>query len=77
METEAWGHEHGAWGPECGDGTVRRFISGCLLSKKFFDGDGIMRQFFLVVFCHNFFDGDRTVRHIFVFCQHGDRSIEM
>ena len=34
MGMGAWGHEHGAWGLERGEGIVRQFISGCLLSKK-------------------------------------------
>ena len=31
--TGVWGCEHGACGWERGDGTVRQFFSGCLLSN--------------------------------------------
>ena len=38
-----------------------------------------MRQFFSCCLLSEFFHGDGTVRHffLFVFCQHGDGSVEM
>ncbi len=53
MGTGAWGHEHGAWGPERGDGIVRQFFL-VVFCQKLFDGDRIMGQFFWF-FCQNFF----------------------
>ena len=46
MGGELWGREHGTWGKECGDGTVKQFFSGCVLSKIFVYGDGKMMLWF-------------------------------
>ena len=46
MGTGVWGCEHGAWGWERGDRTVKQFFSGCVLSKIFVYGDGKMMLWF-------------------------------
>ena len=43
----------------------KKFISGCLLSKEIFYGDGTVRQFFSCCLLSEFFHGDGTVRHFF------------
>ncbi len=76
MGTGAWGHEHEAWGPERVDGTVRQFISCCLLSKQIIDGDGTVRQFFYGCLLSDFFWWRQYSEAIFSFCLLSTRGQE-